>query len=308
MLGAIVGDIVGSRFEHGNDRTRDFVLFTPDCRFTDDTVLTLAACKSLLQYSAEALDMAALAQRAAQNYRLFAGIWYRLTYGSRFNLWRLGLVDEPVESCGNGCAMRVSPCAYAGRTLDEVERLAEALTCVTHAHPDSLAAARTVAGATFLARRGAGREDIRRYILASYDAFAELEAGGNFTLEALRIDYFRGRALNTCRMSVPQALLCFFEADSFEETLRNAVSLGGDSDTLAAIAAGIAGAYWGVPEDIARTAEDFLDEELSVLLRTFEAQFPISRLETSFRQPAPFATSSQHDGNEKRRIAAESAS
>ncbi len=261
MLGAIVGDIVGSRFEFDNIRTKEFELFTDACAFTDDTVHTLAVCQALLdcQFSLEGLS-----DRARDRIIEFTEQHPRLSYGTRFNQWRLNEGKLPYNSCGNGSAMRVSGCGLVARTLEEALALSDAVTGITHNHPDGMLGARAVTAAIFLTQAGWEKKKIEELINNDYYPM-------NFTLEEIRPNYSRGRFLNTCSVSVPQALKCYFESDSFEDAVRNAVSIGGDSDTLAAIAGSVAAVAYGIPQDIAQEAEARLDDQLKGVLHTFEA-------------------------------------
>ena len=261
MLGAVVGDIVGSRFEHVNARTRDFELFTDACHFTDDTVHTLAVCRALVRCG---FTRENLARETVRQLSELSEAYSRLSYGARFNLWRLQEEKLPYASCGNGAAMRVSGCALAARTLEEALALSDIVTGVTHSHPDGLRGARAVTETIFLARRGVDLFEVRRRIHENYYPM-------DFTLEDIRGDYCRGLRLNTCANSVPQALQCFFEAHSLEDAVRNAVSIGGDSDTLAAIAGSAAAAAFGIPAEIAQQAANYLDARLGSILEQFEA-------------------------------------
>ena len=148
MLGAIVGDIIGSQFEHANHLSKTFDLFTPNCFYSDDTVLTLAVCQALLNTDGQVDHLAAAADKHLAG---FANTYWKLSYGSQFNRWRIAEVRTPYFSCGNGSAMRVSGCGFSGHTLDEVLALADAVTAVTHNHPEGLNGARAVAACVFLA-------------------------------------------------------------------------------------------------------------------------------------------------------------
>lgn len=268
MLGAIVGDIVGSQFEHTNYLSKSFELFSPECFFSDDTVLTLAVCQALLETETKP---ELLPQAAERHLADFANRYWKLSYGGQFNRWRISELKTPYFSCGNGAAMRVSGCGYAAKTLDEVFALADAVTAVTHNHPEGLNGAKAVAACVFLARTGHDKASVKNFVGRH---FYDL----SFSLDSIRPTYCRGKALNICQNSVPQALLCFFESTSFEDALRNAVSLGGDSDTLCAIAGSVAGAYYGIADEIAQQASSFLDDRLRGVLAAFESRFcPLSR-------------------------------
>ena len=256
MLGAIIGDIAGSRFEFHNRKRKDFDLFAPGCRPTDDSVMTLAVAAALME--AGALDSRAVKwmQRLGRSYpdSGFGGMFYR---------WLQSDDPQPYGSYGNGAAMRVSPVGFYARSEDEVKRLSHAVTAVSHNHPEAFKGAEATAMAVYLARTGADMAAIRERIERDYYKI-------DFTLDEIRPAYTL-----SCQGSVPQALEAFFESTSFEDAIRNAISIGGDSDTIAAITGGIAEAYYGIPTDIAMAGEQYLDEALRDILnhwRTFMKQ------------------------------------
>ena len=283
MIGAIVGDIVGSRFELTNATTFDFDLFSPKCHFTDDTVMTLAIASALQRSLGSVADTSlqsntalytTLATEAIQAMRHLGQLYPDCGFGASFRKWLRSPQPQPYNSCGNGAAMRVSACAYAAATFEDVKDLSTAVTAVSHNHPEGLKGAEATAVAIFLARQGYSKEQLRSYLSAHYYPL-------NFTLEQLRPHYHYDA---TCQGSVPQALQAFFEGEDFVDTLRKAVYLGGDSDTIAAIAGSIAEAFYGgVPEEICTTACGFLDQRLMRILLDFEEAFPCSRLAA----PAP---------------------
>ena len=261
MLGAIAGDIIGSRFEWNNIKSRDFELFTKDCFITDDSVMTLAVAKALLTSRPGFED---LSTQAVRWMREIGRLYPDRGYGLRFEDWLYSDDPRPYGSFGNGAAMRVSPCAWAAGSLEEVKRLSRAVTEVTHNHPEGLLGAEAVAAAAYLARTGAEKEEIRRVITENYYPL-------DFTLDEIRECYgFDG----TCQGSVPQALQAFFESESFEDAVRNAVSIGGDSDTIAAITGSVAECYYGIPKSIRNRALKYLDERLLAILLEFEAVYP----------------------------------
>lgn len=263
MIGAIIGDIVGSRWEFHPIKTKVFPLFTSGRnRFTDDTVMTLAVAEALLTGQRGAVlakTTTQLMQAAAQDYP-------HRGYGRSFRQWLKATHPRPYRSFGNGAAMRVSACAYAADTLEEVKRLAFTVTAITHNHHEGLKGAEATVVAIFMARQGASKDEIRAEIEKHYYPLG-------FTLSQIRPGY---EFNETCQGSVPQGIRCFLEAKSFEDALRNAVSLGGDADTLAAIAGSIAEAYFGVPEQLRNTALTYLDEHQKALIDRFEAAFPQS--------------------------------
>ncbi len=250
MYGAIIGDIVGSRFELRNIDTKDFTFFHPTCRCTDDSIMTLAVYDALIVCDGVYDNLSAHTVRSMQTFgrqNPHAG------YGRGFRRWLFSTDPQPYNSYGNGAAMRVSPCGWFGRTLDEVKELSYKVTCVTHNQPEGLKGAEATAVAVFLARTGHSMASIRE-AMRNYYAL-------DFTLESIRPSY---RFDVTCQGTLPCALAAFFESTSFEDAIRNAVSIGGDSDTLAAIAGAIAEAYWGVPDDMITTANRYLGLEQSL--------------------------------------------
>lgn len=259
MIGAIIGDITGSRFEWKNHRSKDFELFTDECSFTDDSVMSLAVCDALMRSKPDRSDLGEQAVRSMQE----IGRPYRhCGYGGSFYRWMYSDDPQPYNSFGNGAAMRVSGCGYAGNSIDEVKRLSKAVTEVTHNHPEGIKGAEAVTVAVFLARTGNSMSEIRDHIVKNYYPL-------DFTLDDIRETY---QFNETCQGTVPQAFEAFFESTDFEDAVRNAISIGGDSDTLAAITGSIAEAYYGVPQNIRQQATAFLDKRLLNILREFEKQ------------------------------------
>ena len=261
MLGAIVGDVVGSRFERNNIKSKDFELFMPFCRPTDDSVMSLAVAKAILECDGEYQDLGAKSvewmQRLGREYP-YAG------YGGKFSRRLTSENPRPYGSFGNGAAMRVSACGFAARTLEEAGDLARAVTEVSHNHPESLKAAEAIACSIFLARRGADMSEIRRFVTGEYYPIA-------FTLDEIR-DLYKFDV--SCQGSVPQAFQAVFESTGFEDAIRNAISIGGDSDTIGAIAGGLAEAYYGIPKDIQGECLKKLPPDLFNILTEFEDKFP----------------------------------
>lgn len=261
MIGAIIGDIVGSRFEWDNHRSKDFDLLTHKCFFTDDSVMSLAVCDALMRCKPDYSDLSEQAVRSMQG----VGRPYpNCGYGGSFRRWIYSDNPQPYNSYGNGAAMRVSGCGYVGKTIDEVKRLSKTVTEVTHNHPEGLKGAEATAVAVFLARTGKSLIEIQDYIIKNYYPLG-------FILDDIRESY---QFNETCQDTVPQALEAFFESTSFEDAIRNAISVGGDSDTLAAITGAVAEAYYGVPTSIRKHALTFLDERLLKILLEFENRYP----------------------------------
>jgi ADP-ribosyl-[dinitrogen reductase] hydrolase len=261
VIGAIIGDIVGSRFEFNNHRDKDFELFTEDCRVTDDSIMTLAVAKAIMEtekiikpltggYNS---DYYTLIEKMTIKYMQEIGRKYpNCGYGTMFSKWILSDDPQPYYSFGNGAAMRISPVGFAARTESEACRLSEAVTGVTHNHHEGLKGAEATAVAIYMARIGSTKKEIRERIELNYYSL-------DFTIDEIRDSY---QFNETCQDTVPQGIEAFLESTSFEDAIRNAISIGGDSDTLAAITGAIAEAYYGVPGIIKEKAFSYLDDEL----------------------------------------------
>ncbi len=251
MFGAIAGDIIGSRFEHNNIVTKEFQLFDPACRFTDDTVHTVALAASLMS-----------GRPYVELLKEYFLAYPHAGYGSSFRIWARGSSLEPYNSYGNGSAMRVSPVGWFFDDLETVLAEARRSAEVTHSHPEGIKGAQAVAAAIFLARQKVEKAFICRYIERAF--------GYNL---GRRLDDIRpGYGFDvTCQGSVPEAIIAFQESTGFEDAVRNAVSLGGDSDTIACIAGSIAEAFYGgVPPEIAERVWLYLDERLAKVAKQFE--------------------------------------
>lgn len=253
MIGAIAGDIIGSPYEARPVKTTDFPLLGPGCRFTDDTVLTVATAFSLLTDG-----------NYAENYRIFGRLYPLAGYGQGFRDWLAAADPRPYGSWGNGSAMRVSPVGFLLDDETEVLREAARSAAVTHDHPEGIAGAQAVALAVLLSRRGAAPDDLRR----------ELAARFGYDLDRTAAGIRPGYACDvSCRGSVPEALVCALEGAGWEEAVRLAVSLGGDADTQAAIAGAVAQArFGGVPADVDRKVRTMLPEHLLEIVVDFEAR------------------------------------
>lgn len=261
MIGAIIGDIAGSRFEWKNHRSREFEMFAPDCRCTDDSIMSVAVAKALLESN---LDFTDLSEQAVRWMREIGCRYPDGWYSRRFKAWLLSEIPQPYEANTNGAAMRVSACAYAAHSLEEAKRLSRAVTEITHNHPEGIEGAEAVTVAVYMARTGSSMAEIREVIDRQYYAM-------DFTIDGIRDSYVFDF---TCRGSVPQAFAAFFESVDFESAIRNAVSVGGDSDTIAAIAGAVAGAYYGVPDTMRLKALGYMDEGMKEILAAFEERFP----------------------------------
>jgi ADP-ribosylglycohydrolase len=256
MLGAIAGDIIGSVYEPRSRRTKceDFPLFVERSHFTDDTVLTVATADCLLHNKDYALT-----------YKQYGWDWPHAGYGGGFKNWVFSEGLEPYNSFGNGSAMRVSPVGFAAKTIEKALAEAERSAAVTHNHPEGIKGAQSVAAAIFLARRGSSKEEIRDFVAASFN----YDLGR--TLATIRPDYYFDV---TCQGSVPEAIIAFLESSSVEDAIRKAISLGGDSDTQACIAGGIAEAFYGkVPDVITNEIRMRLPEEFLEVIDKFTERF-----------------------------------
>ena len=261
MLGAVIGDIAGSRFEFDNLKSKKFELFSPECDFTDDSVMTIAVAKTLMHYK-QIKDIEEFKMRLIYVLHEVGVRYPDCGYGGRFLVWMMRGGTEPYNSYGNGSAMRVSPVAWFASSLEECEKLAQATAEITHNHPEGIKGAVSVAGAIYLAREGKSMDEIKEYVSNFYTI--------DFILDEIRDEY---DFVEICQESVPQAFEAFFESTSFEDAIRNAISIGGDSDTIAAIAGSIAEAYYGIDEDIKETALSYLDGYLVDIAEKFIDKF-----------------------------------
>lgn len=279
MFGAFIGDIVGSKYEFNNIKTKQFPLFSQGCDYTDDSIMTAAVAKAIMLSRNEQFKngnkgrgfqeiLIEVMQDFGRRYPYPTG-----SYGGGFAKWLLQSNPQPYGSYGNGSAMRVSPCGLAAVELSEALALARASACVTHNHPEGIKGAEAVSAAIFLAKLGKSKEEIRQYITEHYYNL-------NFTLDSIRDTYaFDG----SCQGSVPQAIVAFLESENFEDAIRNAISIGGDSDTIGAITGSIAWIYYAgyinlvtnkldpsmqkvktqamtyLPKEFVQIADDFLD-------------------------------------------------
>lgn len=254
MIGAIAGDIIGSVYEHNSIKTKDFPLFNPGSRFTDDTVLTVAVASSILSGNSYRNAIKDIGRRYSN-----AG------YGETFIHWLLAEDAGPYNSWGNGSAMRVSPVGFAFNSEDEVLKQARKTAEITHNHPEGIKGAEATALAVYLARQGLSKGDIKEQIKGRFNY--DLDR----TVEEIRAVYSFDIS---CQGTVPEAIISFLDSESYEDTVRNAISLGGDSDTLACIAGGIAEAFYGkVPEDIYARVEEILPTDLMEITKAFYDKF-----------------------------------
>ena len=260
MIGAIIGDTVGSRFEWDNLKSKEFELLTQDCELTDDSIMTLAVATAIFMCEG---DYSRLSDEAVNCVQTLGRLYPNAGYGGNFARWLQSENPAPYNSFGNGAAMRVSPCAYAAETLEEAKALSAFVTEVTHNHPEGIKGAEATTAAIFLALHGSSIAEIREYIEQNYYPT-------DFTLDELRPIY---QYPVTCQGTVPTAIMAFLESTGFEDAIRNAVSIGGDSDTIAAITGSIAEAYYGVPGEMREQILSYMDAFQVKVLNQFEEKF-----------------------------------
>lgn len=259
MFGAIIGDIAGSRFEFNNYKGKDFELLTNQSKITDDSAMTIAIAKALLEAKEDYSDL----EEQAINWMQTIGRAHPRSYGERFWQWLMNPDPQPYNSWGNGSAMRVSAVAYVAKTLEEVKFLSRKVTAVTHNHPEGIKGAEATAVAIFMALHGFDKEEIRTLMEEYYFI--------GFTLDSIRESY---EYHISCQGTMPPAIVAFLEAESYEDAIRNAISIGGDSDTLAAITGAIAEAYYGIPEKLRMQAREYVPEDLLEIVDRFEEKYP----------------------------------
>lgn len=257
MIGAIIGDIVGSRFEWNNIKNKEFEFLNNKCFFTDDSIMSLAIAKAILECNGDYIGLSKKAiywmQKVGRNYP-------NCGYGGSFYNWIYSDNPLPYNSYGNGAAMRVSACGLVAKSIEEAIDLSRKVTEISHNHPEGIKGAEATAVAIYLAKNGVNILDIRNYINDNYYPM-------NFKLDDIRDSY---QFNEICQDTVPQAIEAFLESKNFEDAIRNAISIGGDSDTLAAITGSIAEAYYGVPTTIREQTLTFLNDELLAILSEFE--------------------------------------
>jgi ADP-ribosylglycohydrolase len=247
MLGALVGDIIGSVYELYNTKRTDFELFNEISRYTDDSVMTLAVAKWLVEDEAHTIHYLIYCMQELGHLYPYAG------YGGRFMGWLFNDNPQPYNSWGNGAGMRVSPVGLYAKTLDEALALAALTASVSHNHPEGVKGAQAIATSVFLCKQGCSKQEIKEYVEKTFDYNLDR------TIEKIRPRY---EFDVSCQGSVPEAIIAFLEGNSFEEVIRLAISLGGDSDTIGAMAGAIAACMYPIPDDIAKRCNDILTDDL----------------------------------------------
>lgn len=260
MYGAILGDIIGSPFEFDRgDKTKDFKLFSRRSHFTDDSVMTLAVCEALLKVGQD-VTVKEIEDAVISSMQSWGRRYPHAGYGGYFRRWLTARHPEPYNSYGNGSAMRVSAVGWLYDSLEKTRVVAKATANVTHNHPEGIKGAEATASAIFMARNGSSKEEIKKYIEN------EFHYDLNRTLNEIRPGYHMDE---TCQKTIPEAIIAFLEAKDFEDAIRNAVSLGGDTDTLGAITGSIAEAYYGIPEWLITECRKRINKDMRVVLDDF---------------------------------------
>ena len=261
MFGAILGDIIGSPYEFDmGDKTKNFPLFSPRSEFTDDTVMTVAVADALMKTGIDA-DDATIKDTIIDAMHHWGARYPDAGYGVRFSGWLYEKSREAYNSFGNGSAMRVSAAGWLAETLEDARRLARLSAEVTHNHPEGIKGAEATASAIWMARHGCSKKEIKEYIVREFDY--DLSR----TCDEIRPGYYH---VESCQQTVPEAMTAFLEGEDFEDVIRTAVSLGGDCDTLTAIAGSIAEAFYGIPAELKQETYNYLDQDLKEVLADFE--------------------------------------
>ena len=253
MLGAIVGDIVGSRFQDENFKSKEFDFITSDCYFTDDTIMTVAITDGLMN--------GGTSEDFIKSMKKFGWLYPDEEYGIMFYNWLHGNTISPYNAWSNGSAMRVSPIGWWYDSLDMTEKAAKISAAVTHNHPEGIKGAQAIAASIFLARTGESKENIKAYISDTY------KYDLSRTLDAIRPKYDFDIS---CRGTVPESIIAFLESNGFEDAIRNAISIGGDCDTIAAMTGGIAQAAYGIPDSIQQKAISILEPPLLIVINRWQ--------------------------------------
>ena len=260
MYGAIIGDIIGSKYEFHNIWTKDFPLFSEGTRFTDDTVLTIAVSSAVMCAGKKA-DGNLIYRLVEESLRDFGNAYRGVGYGEKTYQWILFHIEGPYYSYGNGSAMRVSSAGWLYDSLERTREIAAITAKVTHNHHEGIKGAEATASAIYMARTGASKDEIRAYITEQFHYNLDRHC------DEIRPSYSFDA---TCPGTVPEAIIAFLDGESFESVLRLAVSLGGDSDTLTCIAGGIADAFYGPDKSIMRKAFSFLPDDLFDVVKEFD--------------------------------------
>ncbi len=261
MYGEFLGDIIGKPYEFNNHKSKDFPLFTKNPSFTDDTILTIAVCQGLFNAGLES-DENIIKNSIIDSMQKWGHKYPHAGWGRKFYLWLIMESRRPYGSFGNGAAMRVSSIGWLYTSLEKTREVARWSAEVTHNHPEGIKGAECTASAIWLARNGYSKEQIKDYVIENfgYDL--------SFTCDQIRPIY---KHIETCQETIPQAITAFLEGNNFEDVIRTAVSLGGDSDTLTGIAGAIAEAFYDIPEELINICREILDNEMIAVVEKFHS-------------------------------------
>lgn len=261
MYGAILGDIIGSPFEFDRgDKTKNFELFTKGCQFTDDSVMTAAIAEALIAVGIDA-SKEEMEEAVIANMQKWGRRYPDAGYGGRFRYWLEAPKPKPYNSYGNGSAMRVSAAGWLYPTLERTREVAGYTAEVSHNHPEGMKGAEATASCIFLARNGVNKAKMKEYVSR------EFGYNLNRTLDEIRPRYHH---VESCQLTVPEAITAFLESENFEDAVRNAVSLGGDTDTLAAITGSIAEAYYGISAILREECRKRVSEDILNVMQIFD--------------------------------------
>lgn len=264
MIGAILGDVVGSPYEFHSIKSYDFPLISGRSKITDDSCMTMAVAMALSKCNGNYEN---LGEETIKAMREIGQKFPWVGYGGRFFGWILSDKPEPYNSCGNGCGMRVSPVGFVAQTLEECKELSRKVTEISHNHPEGIKGAEAIAVCIFMAKNGSSKEEIRDYVTKNYYKL-------DFTIDEIQPKY---EFSELAQESVPQAIECFLESENFEDALRKCVYLGGDCDTTGAMAGAIAEAYYGLPEGAELAAEKLCPPEYFKYIKELEEMFGVKR-------------------------------
>lgn len=261
ILGTIIGDIAGSRFELVNNKYgKEFEFLHKFCRYTDDSVMTLAVAKAFLKAKE---DYSNLEEQVIKSMTEVGRKYPSCGYGPSFYRWIMSEDHKPYESFGNGSAMRISAVGVVAKSIDEIKKLSAIVTNVSHNHPDSINGSEATAVAIHMALNGKSKDEIKKYIEDNY-----------FKIDDLKIDTMKPQYFHiNCVETVKQSIGAFIESTDYEDAIRNAIALGGDSDTIGAITGSIASAFYGIPEDISKKALEYLDDYLIKIHDDFNKKY-----------------------------------
>lgn len=265
MIGAIIGDICGSVFEFNNTKDPNFELFSENSHYTDDTVMTIAIAKALLDGKRDIKKTEFLVKKYMHK---LGNQYQNVGYGNNFSIWLKQKDPKPYESFGNGSAMRVSPVGWFSHSLSETEKYAELTASITHNHAEGIKGAKAIATCIFLSRRGRDKNYIKKFIEMKYGY--DLSKNLEDIKDNNKYDV-------SCQVTVPIAIMSFLLADSFEDTLRNAITIGGDSDTIAAMACSIAESYYEIPEELINKVYSLIPKNFVDVISKWDNDLSIAR-------------------------------